>query len=180
MAETSKTETLEHLNGLIKQFENVMLVSITHKGHLHARPMAVAEIDDAQNMWFFTVSECLKTAEIAQHHDVCLTMQKDNTFISLTGRALKICDCHLVNSLWKDSMTAWFPQGKETPNLALLKVETRWAEYWDYSGIGKNLRWTVEAMTSVIAGEEKRPYEQYGDHAKVSLTTSPKTSESIH
>jgi len=132
--------------------------------------MSIAGFDEHNNLWFFTVNQCLKTAEINSHHNVCVTMQRDKTFISLTGRAVLSQDRHLMRSLWNDKLLAWFPQGVDQENLALIKVDTLWAEYWDYSGIGKNLRFNVSALNAAIKGDPTPSMTEYGAHAKVPLT----------
>jgi len=37
----------------------------------------------------------------------------------------------MVNKLWKDTLKAWFPQGKADPNIQLIRVKVEEAEYWD-------------------------------------------------
>ena len=36
-----------------------------------------------------------------------------------------------MKELWNHLYQAWFPQGLEEPDLALLKVDVERAEYWD-------------------------------------------------
>jgi len=36
-----------------------------------------------------------------------------------------------IDQHWKPFLQAWFPKGKDDPNLALLKVTVNEAQYWD-------------------------------------------------
>ena len=174
--DTTHETSLDQLNDLIKGFDDAMLVSTSTADQLHGRPMRIAGFDNSKNLWFFTASQCVKTTEINAHHAVCVTMQRDKTFISLTGRAVLSQDKHLMRSLWNDKLLAWFPQGVEQENLGLIKVDTQWAEYWDYSGMGKNLRFNVSALNAAIHGDPGPSMTEYGAHAKVGLTKAEGSS----
>ena len=43
-------------------------------------------------------------------------------------------DQEKINDLWSPILKVWFPEGKESGNLTLIKVEPHGAAYWDASG----------------------------------------------
>lgn len=51
--------------------------------------------------------------------------------MSLSGTAGFIEDKARKEALWSPAAKAWFPQGIDDPNLALLVIRIQHAEYWD-------------------------------------------------
>jgi len=43
-------------------------------------------------------------------------------------------DREKIEQLWNPVVEAWFPEGKDSPNVGLLFVESDSAEYWDTPG----------------------------------------------
>ena len=54
-----------------------------------------------------------------------------NTYLHVKGECTVINDKEKIKELWSPVVKAWFPKGVEDPALALLKVETSEASYWD-------------------------------------------------
>src|SRR3954462_15211660 len=55
----------------------------------------------------------------------------DQQFVSVNGRAQLIRDRAKIEQLWNPIYKAWFPNGLDDPELALIKVNVEGAEYWD-------------------------------------------------
>ncbi len=49
----------------------------------------------------------------------------------MSGRADVVEDREKAKELWSPLVKAWFPQGPEDPNLALIRVRVESADYWD-------------------------------------------------
>ena len=49
----------------------------------------------------------------------------------MAGRASVVHDRAKAEELYSPALKVWFPEGLETQGIALLKVETTSAEYWD-------------------------------------------------
>lgn len=64
----------------------------------------------------------------------------------------------------------WFPQGKDTADLVLLKVETTWGEYWDSVSGEKSTLDLIGSAAKKLLGTEEKATNLPEDHAKVSLT----------
>ena len=52
-------------------------------------------------------------------------------YVSVSGTAQLVRDRAKVEELWNPIFNAWFPDGLDDPDLALLKVTVEQAEYWD-------------------------------------------------
>ena len=95
--------------------------------------MSTQEFEFDGDLWFFSSSNTHKVEEIAKDDRVNVAYSKpaDNTYVSLSGRAVVINDPAKIKELWNPILKAWFPEGLEDPNLCLLKVSVEQAEYWD-------------------------------------------------
>lgn len=120
---------------LIKDIKVGMLVTKATKedGSMRARPMSLVQDAYDGTLFFYTSKSDAKAFEIAQDTDICLTFSntKDNVYVSLTGKAMISEDRELIDSYWNPWVAAWFKNGKDDPDLAMLKVKVNKGEHWD-------------------------------------------------
>ena len=62
-----------------------------------------------------------------------------------------------IEELWQPHLKAWFPDGVDTPDIALLKVSVEKAEYWDSSQ--SMVVHAVSLVSSLVTGEPAQPGE---------------------
>jgi general stress protein 26 len=84
-------------------------------------------------LWFFTGVGSDKVHEIKddQHVNLSYANPKSQTYISVSGRARIVREREKIHELWSPELKAWFPEGKDDPQIALLEVQVDDAEYWD-------------------------------------------------
>lgn len=148
----SSTEQAEHFFSLLKKFHTAMLV--THPGgdYFHARPMAIADVEDDGKLWFITANVSNKVREIELNSHVQIIAQDgDSAFLSLTGRAVLIGDREKIAHLWKEPFRVWFPEGKDDPSIELIAVQPQRGEFWDTTGIHR-CRYLWEAAKAYVTG----------------------------
>lgn len=99
------------------------------------RPMSTQGVDQQGNIWFFSDKTSLKNAEIKEDPHVRLYYSKpgDSAFMVLNGEAEILFDRDLIEKYWSAHVKAWF-DGKDDPNISLIKVNTKTAYYWDVEG----------------------------------------------
>jgi general stress protein 26 len=168
MAATSKTA--RHIASLLEKIDIAMMTTVGPDGFLVSRPLSTQDARfDGKRVWFFTEADSPKMGEIRRNPKVNLAYaSKDrNTYLSVAGTAKVNNDRRRINALWSDAMKAFFPEGKDDPNLALLEVEVRTVEYWDGPGtfVGK----LVGFVKARVTGKE----EAMGENRLVDL--SPRT-----
>ncbi len=102
-------------------------------GALRARPMHLVQDAYDGTLWFFTSKDSAKVFEIRKDRDVCLTFasEETETYVSLTGRARIIEDSALIEKFWNPFVAAWFPAGRQDPQIALIEVHVSAGEHWD-------------------------------------------------
>lgn len=109
------------------------MFTTNYENKLFSRPIAISQVDKANNIWFFTDVQSEKVDEIVQNKNVNFSFsnQDDNAYVSISGKAELIIDQEKIEELWNIFVEAWFPEGKDSDRLTLVKVIPDSAEYWD-------------------------------------------------
>lgn len=125
----------EHKAKVWKMIEaiKVGMLATEVSGTLRARPMHIVQDAYDGTLWFFTSKTSAKVFEIKSDRDVCITFasEKTETYVSLTGRARITQDRSLIERYWNPFVAAWFPEGKDDPEVALIEVQVQAGEHWD-------------------------------------------------
>ena len=163
----NNAEGLKMLKEKIKDIRVAMLTSVETDGSLHTRPMHTQPIKDDGLLWFFTGKNSNKIGEIKNDSHVSLSYADpgSNTYLAICGRATHVTDKAKIDELWHDMLKAWFPEGKDDPNIALLKVNPESAEYWD-SPSSKMVQ-LVGYAKALVTGEAYKPGP--GEHGTVNM-----------
>jgi len=155
----------KRLHEVVNDFDVAMLV--THAADaMHARPMAIACLDEGIGAYLVTDIKSLKVDEISANPNALLTFQSGNKFASVRGELTVLHDRQLIEKMWKDSWKIWFPDGKSDPSIALLKFTAHEGEYWDDAGM-QGLKYAYDVAKTYVTGET--PKFNDAQHAKVHL-----------
>ncbi|QHV94085.1 pyridoxamine 5'-phosphate oxidase family protein [Spirosoma endbachense] len=133
---SQKNPQLDKVRELVEDIRIAMMTTVDEAGHLVSRPMAALQMDEDGTIWFFTKRSSPKVDQIDNNqHRVNLAFADvgDADYVSISGTADELDDRAKVNELWNPQAKAWFPEGKDDPELILLKVHTDMAEYWNAS-----------------------------------------------
>ncbi|MBE9005754.1 pyridoxamine 5'-phosphate oxidase family protein [Fortiea sp. LEGE XX443] len=131
---TDRDRQIQQLQTLIQDIDYGMLTTVNNDGSLHSCPMySNDEIDADAALWFFTSANSHRVSEIAQNQqvNVSFTSCEKQHYVSISGTAQLIKDRQKLEELWTPELQTWFPQGLNEPDLALLKVSIKQADYWD-------------------------------------------------
>ena len=163
MDETVKTRLIDAL----KKLDTVMLTTRGDDGTLHGRPMAVADAEQDGELWFVTGKSSEKTHEVKNDPRALVTGQQGGLYVTLNGSLDVIQDRAKIAALWKETWKAWFPEGKDDPNITLLRLRPESGEYWDNTG-AQGLKYVFEMVKAVVNGKVAEANDPK-IHAKVSL-----------
>lgn len=132
----AKTVKFDEIYERIRDYRTALLASVTSEGYVHARPMMAQEREPDADLWFVTAIDTDKVEEIRQHPQVGVIYFNESTgaYVSIEGLARIVQDRALIRSKWKETWRAWFPDGPDQENIALIAVEARGAEYWEPQG----------------------------------------------
>ena len=159
------TEHVEKLRQLVRDIRFAMLTTVDESGFLRSRPMATQEMADDGALWFFTGKDAPKVGEAQDYPvNVALTDPKANTYVSISGTATLVTDSAKIHELWKPPLVAWFPDGVDDPNIALLCVTPTAAEYWDApNNVLVHLFGIAKSLIT------RQPASDVGEHEKIAL-----------
>ncbi|MFD2572937.1 pyridoxamine 5'-phosphate oxidase family protein [Spirosoma soli] len=133
---TQKNPQLDKVRDIIEDIRIAMMTTIDEQGNLVSRPMAAQQMDEDGTIWFFTQRSSPKVDQIDnnQHRvNLAFVSVSDASYVSVSGTADELDDRAKIDELWNPQAKAWFPKGKDDPDLILLKVHTDMAEYWNAS-----------------------------------------------
>jgi general stress protein 26 len=166
MPETqTRAEAIEKIAKLLKDTRIAMLTTLTEEGHLHSRPMALQDVEFDGDIWFFSGKNSPKVHQIEDEPrvNVAFSDPDKQNYVSLSGTASLVIDKEKNKELWNPAYQAWFPEGLDDPELALLKIHVDGAEYWDAPS--STIAHVIGFVQAKLTGEPGDP----GDHAKVSI-----------
>jgi general stress protein 26 len=123
-------DDLSTIAKLISASKIALVTTRTADGDLHSRPLAVQEAEFDGDLWFFTPYPSPKTADIANDPHVNASFESGKGYLSIAGTASIVQDAAKIDELWTTDAEAWFPEGRDDPTVALLKVSADSAEYW--------------------------------------------------
>ncbi|MEO8794605.1 MAG: pyridoxamine 5'-phosphate oxidase family protein [Daejeonella sp.] len=149
----------------IKDVKLCMLTTVNNDGRTHSRPMYTQPIKEDGLVWFFIDINSHKVSEIRNNSNVGLNYSDPgkDLYISASGKATINQDKAKIDELWNPFLKAWFPEGKDDPTVALLKVDLDEAEIWDTPDT--KLSQLYGFVKASITGEEYNP----GENVKIDL-----------
>ncbi|MFN7155719.1 MAG: pyridoxamine 5'-phosphate oxidase family protein [Acidovorax sp.] len=163
------TAAHETLWKLIKDIRFGMLTHRTSTGMLHAHPLTTQnrKFDEQSELYFFIpksgelYERLLTDGEV----NVSYSNPDDDSYVSMSGQARFVDDRGQKEALWSPMAKAWFPGGVSDPDLALLVVRVRHAEYWDVDE--SKMVQIFKMAKAAIKGEQPR---DLGEHKELTLS----------
>lgn len=142
------------LQSLINDIGTCLFFTNTKTGIHNTRPMAVIEVDMNGNLWFFTNQQSAKVKDIEKDSHVHLVFANPSkdSYLDLRGRASIEQDRKSIEDKWNPIIKAWFPEGKNDPDLCLIKVKTDEAHYWDTDNT--KMVEMLKIAASVVTGKQ--------------------------
>lgn len=100
------------------------------------RPMSAIKVCDQGNIWFFSEKNSDKNKAIAADKNVQLFFSHPGkgSYMVVNGEAELISDKVKIEELWTPTAEIWFKEGKNDPNISVIKVSPGNAYYWDTDG----------------------------------------------
>ena len=128
--EPQSSDELTQLSKLIEDMSVAMMTTVDDEDALVSRPMSPLEMDSHGAIWFFAdlgseKIEHLRTVNLA------FTDTDKSTYVSISGRGEVHAEQARIDALWTPFARPWFPEGKDSSTIGLLKVVPNTAEYWD-------------------------------------------------
>jgi len=119
----------------------------------NTRPMSPVDTDDEGCIWFFSDKSSNKNREITQNSNVQLYFSNNSSyeFLTIYGDAEVILNRKKLEELWNPIVKVWFTEGKDDPNLSLIKVTPKHSYYWDTRH--NRMVSLIKMLTSIATGK---------------------------
>ena len=158
---TTRQESIEKINDMVKDIGVAMLTTVDADADFHSRPMVTQEQDFDGDVWFFADRTSDKVREVMQNSSVNVSYANGGNYVSIAGNAYIVDDVQKKKDLWNEGLSVWFENGPESPEVILIRVDAKTAQYWDSAdnAIGK----AINAAKVLITGDK----DAAGDSDKV-------------
>ena len=158
-------DDLARLHEILASFDDAILMTKRTDGtdHLHGRPMRIQAVEEDHSVWFFTSVDSSTVHETMLDTEAYVIGQGDRKHAVVRGLATMTKDRARIDKYWNKEVEAWFPEGKNDPNLCLVKFTPREGEWWDNSGV-RGVQYVLSATKAVLTGTTPKPSRD--DHGK--------------
>jgi general stress protein 26 len=121
---------------LIKDVRIGMLITQSgdRKESLSARPMSLVQDAYDGTLYFFASKSTSKLTELNEEkEEVCITFSDptQQVYVSLSGHSKMTKDPDLISKYWSEGVSAWFPKGKNDPDVAIYEIKIYKGEHWN-------------------------------------------------
>jgi general stress protein 26 len=123
---------VDEIWNLIKREHTAVLVSIRKDGSLDAILMGCVQSDFDGTLCFLTFKDNPRLHEIEEngHVLVCYVRPSRYEFVSMSGYARIVDDRARIRELWREGFSVWFPDGPDSPRIALIEIDVKTAKSW--------------------------------------------------
>jgi general stress protein 26 len=143
-------EAVKKFKKLAEDVRVCMFITNTNAEDEHTRPMSTIEVEEDGTLWFFTDIRSIKIEEVAADKEVHLTYAHPGkeSYMDVWGSAKVVTDKQQIKDKWSPIIKAWFPDGVDDPNIALLKIKPNQCYYWD-AETGKMVQFLKMAAAAI-------------------------------
>ena len=149
----NNNEAIDKLKSLVADIEICLFCTDlkTDDGST-CRPMSVIKVCDQGNIWFFSEKNSDKNRAILDDKNVQLFFSHPakSSYLVVNGAAEIILNKTKIEELWTPVAKIWFKEGKDDPNISIIKVKPTTAYYWDTDG-NKMINF-IKMVASVVTG----------------------------
>jgi general stress protein 26 len=161
-------QKIEKFKKLVNDIKFAMFATVcSEDGSICSRPMTLQQIDENEEMWFFAGKDSDLVSDIAENPQVNIIFSHpgESSYVSVVGQAITVDNLAKTKELYGPTVKAWFPDGPEDKNMALIKCRVECVDYWD-SPSSKAVQLYAFAK-SIVSGE--RPGDDLGGHKHVDV-----------
>jgi general stress protein 26 len=148
--EKTKTDPIPQLWDELDKVYTVMLGSPDHSHHM--QPMAPQTDREAQQIWFYTKTDSDIARAAASGGTVHMCLLTDDYQACISGDLRTSHSPEHIERYWSSMVEAWFPRGKQDPELTMLCFTPASAAIW--ASTGSKLKFGWEIAKAITTGEE--------------------------
>lgn len=131
-------------------------------GEMESRPLTAARVDGGRiDILLDSNEEWVAQLADGDRVHVTLSDNRRNVWVSLNGSASTTADQELIDELWNPFADSYFDNGRDTPGIAVLQIDTDQGRYWKGPGGGR-----LGSLIAAVKAKLGDP-EQSGEHGDV-------------
>jgi general stress protein 26 len=130
MTETATADQIKTVADVLDKARIGLLATVDAEGHVVSRPLAIVDRDFDGAVYFFVQKSSHKVHDIENEPQVNIGVDTSKGWLSISGTATLTQDPAAIDELWNTGAEAWFDQGRDDPEVALLKVDAHTVESW--------------------------------------------------
>lgn len=100
------------------------------ESHQHFQPMTAFAEPESQTVWFFAPADGDITTAAGSGAEAMFHFQSREVYACMDGRLSVDNDRERIERFWNPAVAAWYPKGKDDPNLTLLRFDASEAAVW--------------------------------------------------
>ncbi len=126
-------EAIAKMKEMAEEIKVCMMCTGLAAAPFSTRPMGLSMVDEEGKLWFLSGMESNKNMEITQDAKVQLIFASPSGshFLTVFGEADIFTDEKSIEKAWTPMAKAWFSDGKNDPDLSVIRVYPLEAYYWD-------------------------------------------------
>ena len=163
---SATSQDILELQDQIRHIRIAMMTTVCKDGSLNSRPMVTLEPQLNGGLWFFTRADSAKVGEVEEEGQVNITYENslESVYVSLSGIATLVQERQQIEKLWKEELTAWFPEGLKDHQLALLRVDVkRWTSWHAQSDVMSEHSGSLDSVPAAVIPD-------IGDHRRLDIS----------
>jgi general stress protein 26 len=161
---TATKEEIKTVADVLDKARIGLLTTLDSEGHLVSRPLALVDREFDGTVYFFVAKDSHKVHDIDADPQVNIGVETSKGWLSISGTATLNTDSATIDELWNTGADAWFDQGRDDPQVALLQVDAHTVESWT-STEPKAVTLLKYAKAAATGGHPKN----VGDNETISL-----------
>ncbi len=128
-------DTLHDQSGVEDKFwtklDEVKIGMLGVVGPHHLQPMTGFAERDGRKIWFFTRkdTDLVQNVGSGAHAMFCL-VDGHEFYACVGGELIERCDRERMDRYWNPRVAAWYPEGKDDPELTMLCLDVHDAQVW--------------------------------------------------
>lgn len=142
---------------------STLMVGTRSEGDVDFRPLTVARVQGSRiEILLDTNEEWVHRFTEGERVHVTVSDNKENTWLSLHGRGSTTTDQALIDELWNPFAAAYFDNGRETPGIAVMRIDATDGRYWT------TVSGRVGSLISMVKAKLGRP-DDSGEHGDIAV-----------
>src|SRR4051794_37823870 len=129
----SNQDAIKKMKDLAEEVKICMFCTYNSQNTMETAPMNVNQVDEDGTFWFLSAKDSTRNRDIEANSatDLIFAQPSKENYLSIHGKSEVLYDKQKVEDLWNPIVKTWFTEGKDDPNISIIKFTPDEAYYWD-------------------------------------------------